>query len=628
MYKLVIQDDEGKTTVVPLIRDEITVGRKEGNTIRLTERNVSRRHARIMRANGSIAIEDLDSYNGVRVNGSRINGRHSLAISDRIQIGDYLIELKADDGESSQGPPEDQRTEPIEKPLEHPSASSSLNIPIAQIGPNAETTKMPSQLVPSHVRASSEPVAGGAAAAVAAAPAVAEPTPQPAVPEPHAEEARHARLTVLSSNFAGAEYELVEPTIVIGRTDDNDIIVNHRSISRNHAKITRDGSRFTITDLQSSNGVRVNNEEYDKVELRRGDIIDLGHVRLRFADPDDDYTFKPEDINDVSSGGSKAVWYALLAVLVVIVGVGVFALVRGDGGSGEDPAGTTEPRSAATSTADSGSAGKSALDTLLAEAGAAIEQRDWSLADVKAREALKLEPSNAAAQKIVEDAERENASKVRLAELRQAIEGKDYRKLEELFTGIDKSSVYYADASKARDDARDAYIGEVAAQAESLRGARKCAQLRQLQTEAAARWQEAGARVAEISSGCQQVAQSRPTRTRPPEQPRQVEEPDVDGGDDTSSGGSSGSRSPKSFDELVAEAEDAAKAGLYGKARRLCSQALELKPRAPRAVSVCAIAACNLGNERLAKRYYNMAAGQRQSQIYQICLIKGINVRE
>src|SRR5690606_39078894 len=128
-----------------------------------------------------------------------------------------------------------------------------------------------------------------------------------------------------------------------------------------------------------------------------------------------------------------------------------FALVRGDGGSGEDPAGTTEPRSAATSTADSGSAGKSALDTLLAEAGAAIEQRDWSLADVKAREALKLEPSNAAAQKIVEDAERENASKVRLAELRQAIEGKDYRKLEELFTGIDKSSVYYADASKARD---------------------------------------------------------------------------------------------------------------------------------------------------------------------------------
>ena len=37
MFKLVIQDDEGKTTVVPLIRDEITIGRKEGNTIRLDD---------------------------------------------------------------------------------------------------------------------------------------------------------------------------------------------------------------------------------------------------------------------------------------------------------------------------------------------------------------------------------------------------------------------------------------------------------------------------------------------------------------------------------------------------------------------------------------------------------------
>src|SRR3954462_11479216 len=99
MFKLVIQDDEGKTTVVPLIRDEITIGRKEGNTIRLTERNVSRRHARIVRQNGSVQVEDLDSYNGVRVNGTRIQGRMSVNESDRIQIGDYLLELKVERGQ-------------------------------------------------------------------------------------------------------------------------------------------------------------------------------------------------------------------------------------------------------------------------------------------------------------------------------------------------------------------------------------------------------------------------------------------------------------------------------------------------------------------------------------------------
>src|SRR5205085_12351848 len=106
MFKLVIQDDEGKTTVVPLIRDEITIGRKEGNTIRLTERNVSRRHARIVKQNGTIFVEDFDSYNGIRVNGSRIQGRVPVNEADRIQIGDYLLELKLErQGQPGHGDP-------------------------------------------------------------------------------------------------------------------------------------------------------------------------------------------------------------------------------------------------------------------------------------------------------------------------------------------------------------------------------------------------------------------------------------------------------------------------------------------------------------------------------------------
>src|SRR5262245_25501834 len=113
MYKLVIQDDEGKTTVVPLIRDELTIGRKEGNTIRLTERNVSRRHARLVRQNGSITIEDLNSYNGIRVNGSRIQGRCQIRETDRVQIGDYLIELKSEVHDKADTLSE--RTLPIER---------------------------------------------------------------------------------------------------------------------------------------------------------------------------------------------------------------------------------------------------------------------------------------------------------------------------------------------------------------------------------------------------------------------------------------------------------------------------------------------------------------------------------
>ena len=44
MWKLTIEDDEGKQTGLPLAHEEYTLGRGESNSIRLTDRNVSRQH--------------------------------------------------------------------------------------------------------------------------------------------------------------------------------------------------------------------------------------------------------------------------------------------------------------------------------------------------------------------------------------------------------------------------------------------------------------------------------------------------------------------------------------------------------------------------------------------------------
>jgi pSer/pThr/pTyr-binding forkhead associated (FHA) protein len=96
MYKLVISDDEGHATVVPLLRDEITIGRQEGNTIRLTERNVSRNHARLLKRNGAYVVEDLGSYNGVTINGERIDVKAELAAGDQLGIGDYDLAFQSD----------------------------------------------------------------------------------------------------------------------------------------------------------------------------------------------------------------------------------------------------------------------------------------------------------------------------------------------------------------------------------------------------------------------------------------------------------------------------------------------------------------------------------------------------
>src|SRR5262245_25608259 len=74
----------------------MTIGRMEGNTIRLTERNVSRRHARLVRQNGALFIEDLQSFTGVRVNGAKIASPTALREGDEVQIGDYRIALRGD----------------------------------------------------------------------------------------------------------------------------------------------------------------------------------------------------------------------------------------------------------------------------------------------------------------------------------------------------------------------------------------------------------------------------------------------------------------------------------------------------------------------------------------------------
>ena len=50
--KLIIEDDEGHKTVVPVVRDEITIGRNDGNIVRLSEKNVSRQHGRLLRESG------------------------------------------------------------------------------------------------------------------------------------------------------------------------------------------------------------------------------------------------------------------------------------------------------------------------------------------------------------------------------------------------------------------------------------------------------------------------------------------------------------------------------------------------------------------------------------------------
>ena len=101
--KLIIEDDEGRKTVVPLVRDRITIGRAPGNAIRLTDRNVSREHGVLLRDGARVVIEDLDSFNGISLNGVRIQGASEIRPGDLVEIGDYGLALIDDGHTAGQG---------------------------------------------------------------------------------------------------------------------------------------------------------------------------------------------------------------------------------------------------------------------------------------------------------------------------------------------------------------------------------------------------------------------------------------------------------------------------------------------------------------------------------------------
>jgi adenylate cyclase len=78
-------------------------------------------------------------------------------------------------------------------------------------------------------------------------------------------------------------YELKDgSTIHIGRAASNDITLPHSSISRSHALLEGKHEIWIIKDQRSANGVLVNGARVERAELKSGDVIGLGEIKLRF----------------------------------------------------------------------------------------------------------------------------------------------------------------------------------------------------------------------------------------------------------------------------------------------------------------------------------------------------------
>ena len=74
--------------------DMIVVGRDSSCDLRINDTRISRRHASIKKiTNDKFLLKDLDSLNGIYVNGSKVNGSRTISKKDNIFLGKYLLKI-------------------------------------------------------------------------------------------------------------------------------------------------------------------------------------------------------------------------------------------------------------------------------------------------------------------------------------------------------------------------------------------------------------------------------------------------------------------------------------------------------------------------------------------------------
>jgi pSer/pThr/pTyr-binding forkhead associated (FHA) protein len=761
VFKLTIEDDEGKTTVVPLARDEMTIGRLDGNTIRLTERNVSRRHARLVRQNGALFIEDLSSFTGVRVNGTKIASPTPLREGDEVQIGDYRLALRGEKTAAASavadrptmpsmpatmGPmatlggsvaiptrasvaamsaaPSAQPAQPMAASNTQPMAASSTQPLAAREAPQPLAAREAPRPVAPFPAAAPQPLAAGAAGVRRSAPAVASVAPSggpsdgPAGQEtaagstgsevvpaaspsagarisaaaasaaPEVSEAQPtipirtlgekgsagppARVFAITTDLAGMEFPLDRPSLVIGRTDENDIVLNHRSISRHHAKIVRDGEHYTIVDLQSANGVRVNGEDYERIELNPGDVIELGHVKLRFVGANESFAFDSHAVGFGWRPSPRMIVSAMFGA-VVVVGAIAFMLRRGHQEEAPPPIATAPavapaavpapapsapaaPVAPAPPPAEPAAASPPTPAAMLADARQAAGAEDWD----KARTALDRLGTTIADPVVRRDAiglrrrvDTERQAAIAFAQFDEASSAKNYTEALARYQEIPPDSIYKKRARPRYDDARTLVVAQHLGAAEKARAAGRCGDVR-TETDEVLRLEPRNLLAKDMVRLCRPRAEPAVTAVAArPARPRASTALSAENRAEAAAKRAEASRAevrpsapahaepaavreaPPAVeadapdpDALMKQAREAWLRQQCGSAIDLSRKALHVKPGMTDAYQIIAVCSCTLKDGEAAGRAYAKLDDKNRNLVHTLCQKNGISVGE
>jgi pilus assembly protein CpaF len=148
MFAIIISEKGGAERKEAFDKNEINVGRVQGNDLMLPKGNVSKHHARLLFRDGRFIVTDLKSTNGTYVNGRKIAQATIVREGDKIYIGDFVIRLESP---GAAAPAEPESSDDASRTLDRGAMRGG-----PPGGPSGETP-VPPPLPPQQQQARSEP---------------------------------------------------------------------------------------------------------------------------------------------------------------------------------------------------------------------------------------------------------------------------------------------------------------------------------------------------------------------------------------------------------------------------------------------------------------------------------------
>ncbi|MCI0329513.1 MAG: FHA domain-containing protein [candidate division Zixibacteria bacterium] len=87
-----------------------------------------------------------------------------------------------------------------------------------------------------------------------------------------------ATLTIQKGRLAGSRFTLTDAVVTLGASQENQVVVDYEGVSRRHCRIEKNGGRWELVDLNSTNHTYLNGRPVSRAALKSRDVISLARV--------------------------------------------------------------------------------------------------------------------------------------------------------------------------------------------------------------------------------------------------------------------------------------------------------------------------------------------------------------